>query len=108
MAHAFLVNSLAKLTRILRYAILEITQRKQNPILITDEASLMRLEIFAQLHTISQFDMVSKSLLSSVLAGQNNLVDKLLLYAFRPLASCIIGRSHLKGLKYKDMELSFA
>ena len=96
-------NSLAKLTRILRNAVLEITQRKQIPVLIIDEASLMRLEIFAQLHTISQFDMDSKPLLPIVLAGQNNLIDKLLFHASRPLSSRIIGRSHLEGLKYKDM-----
>ena len=71
-------NSLAKLTRTLRSAIMEITQRKQTPVLIIDEASLMRLEIFAQLHTISQFEMDSKPLLPIVLAGQNNLIDKLL------------------------------
>ncbi len=32
-----------------------------------------------------------------------NLIDKLLFHASRPLASRIIGRSHLEGLKYKDM-----
>jgi general secretion pathway protein A len=72
-------------------------------VLIIDEASLMRLEIFAQLHTLSQFDMDSKPLLPIVLAGQNNLVDKLMFHTSRPLASRIIGRSHLEGLKYKDM-----
>jgi len=96
-------NSLAKLTKTLRTAILEISQRKQIPVLIIDEASLMRLEIFAQLHTLSQFDMDSKPLLPIVLAGQNNLVDKLMFHTSRPLASRIIGRSHLEGLKYKDM-----
>ena len=96
-------NSLARLTKTLRAAILEISQRKQIPVLIIDEASLMRLEIFAQLHTLSQFDMDSKPLLPIVLAGQNNLVDKLMFHTSRPLASRIIGRSHLEGLKYKDM-----
>jgi len=96
-------NSLAKLMRTLRSAIQEIAQRKQIPVLIIDEASLMRLEIFAQLHTISQFDMDSKPLLPIILAGQNNLVDKLLFHTSRPLSSRIIGRSHLEGLKYKDM-----
>jgi type II secretory pathway predicted ATPase ExeA len=96
-------NSLAKLIRILRTAIMEIAQRKQTPVLIIDEASLLRLEIFAQLHSISQFDMDSKPLLSIVLAGQNNLIDKLMYHTSRPLASRIIGRSHLEGLKLKDM-----
>lgn len=96
-------NSLARLTKTLRAAILEIAQRKQTPVLIIDEASLMRLEIFAQLHTLSQFDMDSKPLLPIVLAGQNNLIDKLMFHTSRPLSSRIIGRSHLEGLKYKDM-----
>ena len=96
-------NSLARLTSTLRTAIVEISQRKQTPVLIIDEASLMRLEVFAQIHTLSQFDMDSKPLLPIVLAGQNNLVDKLMFHTSRPLASRIIGRSHLEGLKYKDM-----
>jgi type II secretory pathway predicted ATPase ExeA len=96
-------NSLAKLIRTLRSAVLEITQRKQTPVLIIDEASLLRVEIFAQLHAVSQFDMDSKPLLPLVLAGQNNLLDKLMYHTSRPLASRIIGRSHLEGLKHKDM-----
>lgn len=96
-------NSLAKLTRILRAAIMEIAQRKQIPVLIFDEASLLRLEIFSQLHTLSQFDLDSKPLLPIILAGQNNLVDKLMYHTSRPLASRIIGKSHLEGLKHKDM-----
>ena len=47
--------------------------------------------------------MDSKPLLPIVLAGQNNLIDKLMFHTSRPLASRIIGRSHLEGLKYKDM-----
>lgn len=96
-------NSLAKLIRTLRAAVLEITQRKQMPVLIIDEASLLRVEIFAQLHAVSQFEMDSKPLLPIVLAGQNNLLDKLMYHTSRPLASRIIGRSHLEGLKHKDM-----
>lgn len=96
-------NSLAKLIRTLRSAVVEITQRKQTPVLIIDEASLLRVEIFAQLHAVSQFDMDSKPLLPIVLSGQNNLLDKLMYHTSRPLASRIIGRSHLEGLKHKDM-----
>lgn len=96
-------NSLARLTRTLRGAIQDIVQRKQVPVLIIDEASLLRLEIFAQLHTISQFDMDSNPVLPIILAGQNNLLDKLMFHASRPLASRVIGRSHLEGLKLKDI-----
>ena len=34
---------------------------------------------------------------------QNNLLDKLRYHTSRPLASRVIGRSHLEGLKAKDM-----
>ena len=63
----------------------------------------MRLEVFAQLHAISQFDMDSKPIMPIVLAGQNNLLDKLMFHTSRPLSSRVIGRSHLEGLKHKDM-----
>jgi len=96
--------SLAKLTRTIRRAVMEIGKRKQIPVLIVDEANLMRIEVFAQLHTLGQFDMDSKPLLPMILAGQNNLLDKLMYITSRPLASRVIGRSHLEGLKQKDME----
>jgi general secretion pathway protein A len=96
-------NSLARLIKTMKTIIIEINQRKQTPVLIIDEASLLRLGVFAQLHTISQFDMDSKPLLPIILAGQNNLVDNLMFHTSRPLASRIIGKSHLEGLKYKDM-----
>jgi type II secretory pathway predicted ATPase ExeA len=96
--------SLAKLTRTLRAAILEISQRKQTPVLIIDEASLMRLEIFAQLHTLSQFDLDSQPRLPLILAGQNNLVDLLVYRTSVPLASRIVARCHLQGISRDGME----
>ena len=95
--------SLAKLTRIIRMAITEIGKRRQVPVLIIDEASLLRIEVFAQLHTLGQFELDSKPLLSIILAGQSNLLDKLMYLTSRPLASRVIGRSHLDGLKQKEM-----
>lgn len=96
-------NSLARLMRTVREAVTEIGNRKQIPVLIIDEASLLRIEVFAQLHTLGQFEMDSKPLLPIILAGQNNLLDKLMYLTSRPLASRVIGRSHLEGLKQKDM-----
>jgi len=96
--------SLAKLMHAVRGAVMEIGKRKQVPVLVIDEASLLRIEVFAQLHTLGQFDMDSKPLLPMILAGQNNLLDKLSYITSRPLASRVIGRSHLEGLKQKDME----
>lgn len=96
--------SLAKLMRTIRGAVMEIGKRKQIPVVVIDEASLLRIEVFAQLHTLGQFEMDSKPLLPIILAGQNNLLDKLMYITSRPLASRVIGRSHLEGLKQKDME----
>jgi general secretion pathway protein A len=59
-------------------------------VIIIDEASLLRIEVFAQLHTIGQFDMDSKPLLPLILAGQNNLLDKLMYITSRPLASRVM------------------
>lgn len=65
----------------------------------------MRLEIFAELHTLTQFDGDSKPLLPIVLAGQNNLVDLLLYRTSIPLSSRIIARCHLQAVSRTDMEL---
>ena len=92
-----------KLMRSIRGAVAEIGKRNQVPVLIIDEANLLRMEVFAQLHTIGQFDMDSNPLLPIILAGQNNLLDKLMYLTSRPLASRVIGRGHLDGLKQKDM-----
>lgn len=97
------LNSLSKLAKIIRDMVSETAQRKQVPLLVIDEANLMRLEVFAEIHTLCQFEMDSKPLLPIILVGQNNLLDKLMYHTSRPLASRIIGRSHLEGLKLKDM-----
>lgn len=96
-------NSIAKLLKTIRDSLIEISQRKQTPVLIIDEAHLMRLEVFAQLHTIGQFEMDSRPLMPVILSGQNNLVDKLMYHSSRPLASRVVGRGHMEGLKLKEM-----
>jgi len=70
--------SRAALTRRIRQAILELVQgKKQKVVLLIDEASLLRLEVFAELHTLTQFEGDSKPILPIILAEQNNLLDKL-------------------------------
>jgi type II secretory pathway predicted ATPase ExeA len=97
--------SRAVMLRRIRQEILELVQgKKLKMILIIDEASLLRLEVFAELHTLTQFEKDSKPLLPIVLAGQSNLIDNLMYRSSLPLASRIVGRSHLdtspsRGLK---------
>jgi general secretion pathway protein A len=81
-----------------------VNEKKMRIVLVIDEASLMRLEVFAELHTICQFEKDSKPWLPIILAGQNNLVDKLIYRDSRPLASRIVAKSHLQGADLKGIE----
>ncbi len=92
-------NSRAILTRMIRREITELVRAKKlQPVLIIDEASLLRLDVFAELHTLTQFQADSKPWLPIILAGQNNLADHLLYRTAAPLASRIVARSHLHAV----------
>jgi general secretion pathway protein A len=77
--------------------------KKLKTVLVIDEASLLRLEVFAELHTLTQFEKDSKPYLPMVLAGQSNLVDSLTYRSSMPLASRIVARSHLDGVSRTQM-----
>ncbi len=97
--------SRAIMIRLIKREIQQLVQgKKLTAVLIIDEASLMRLEVFSELHTIAQFEKDSRAWLPIILAGQNNLVDKLTYRASMPLASRIVARSHLEGVSKDDME----
>jgi general secretion pathway protein A len=97
-------NSRAVLTALIRKEVAELVEEKKlRVVLIIDEASLLRLEVFAELHTICQFHKDSKHYLPLILAGQANLVDKLMYRASAPLASRVVARSHLEGLDRQGM-----
>jgi len=98
-------SSKAVLTRIIRACLIELTRKKQKPILIIDEASILRLDVFTELHTITQFEGDSKPVLPIVLAGQNNLIDNLMFRQSRALASRIVARGHLEALTLEEMNL---
>ena len=95
----------ASLTRVIRKSILDLVLgKKQKVVLLIDEASLLRLEVFAELHTLTQFDGDSKPLLPLLLAGQNNLLDKLYWRTSLPLSSRVVARNHLEGVDRQGME----
>lgn len=81
-----------------------VTTKRQQPLLIIDEASLLRLDVFTELHTLTQFEGDSKPWLPIVLAGQNNLADNLLYRTAIPLSSRIVARSHLEAVNREGME----
>ncbi len=98
-------NSKTTLVKVIKKEIVDYVREKKMKIaLVIDEASLLRLEVFAELHTICQFEKDSKPWLPIILAGQNNLVDKLTYRDSRPLASRVVAKSHLQGVNLEEME----
>ena len=98
-------SSRAVLTRMIKSQIVDLARGKKIlPVLIVDEASLLRLDVFAELHTITQFEGDSKPWLPIILAGQNNLADNLLYRTAIPLASRIVARYHLNATNREGME----
>jgi type II secretory pathway predicted ATPase ExeA len=81
-----------------------VTDKKMKVVLVIDEASLMRLEVFAELHALLQFEKDAKPWLPVILAGQSSLIDKLMYPSSTPLASRVVARSHLEGMDREGME----
>ena len=79
--------------------------KKQKIIFVVDESHLLRIEVFAELHTLTQFDNDSKNLFSMVLAGQPNLIEKLTYRSSAPLASRVVARTHLNHLNQDQMAI---
>jgi len=97
-------SSISRVTKLIRSLIAEIAARRERPILVIDEAHLLRLEVFAQIHLLTQFEFDSQPVLSMVLCGQSSLIDNLVYYTSRPLASRVVGKTHLEGITLKDMQ----
>lgn len=98
-------SSRATLTQLIKREIQELVLGKKMKVaLVIDEASLLRLDVFQELHTLTQFEADSKPYLPIILAGQSILVDKLTYRTSQPLASRIVARSHLEGISRQDME----
>jgi len=98
-------NSKVIMVRMIKKEITDlICDKKMKIVLIVDEASVMRLEVFAELHTICQFEKDSKPWLPIILAEQNNLIDKLTYRSSQPLASRVVAKSYLEGVNLNRME----
>ena len=70
--------SRALMLQSIRAQVMEMTNAKKlKVLLVIDEASLLRMEVFAELHTLLQFEKDAKPFLPLVMAGQNNLIDSL-------------------------------
>jgi len=97
-------TSRAVMTERIKREILDLISKKINALLVIDEASLLRLEVFVELHTLCQFEMDSKPYLPLVLAGQSNLIDKLMYPGSMPLSSRVVAKSHFIGAERDLLE----
>jgi type II secretory pathway predicted ATPase ExeA len=98
-------NSRAVLTKTIKQEVLELSNGKRmKVVLVIDEASLLRLTVFAELHTLTQFENDSKPFFPLILAGQNNLVENLRFRDSLPLASRVVAKKHLQGVDREAME----
>ena len=88
----------------IREIILEIASRKVIPVLMIDEAHLLKRSVFTQLHTLAQFEFDSRPVMPMILCGQDLLLDHLMANPVRPLASRVLGRNHLEAIKKEVME----
>lgn len=86
-------------------AISDVLDKNRNKtVVIIDEASLLRAEVFAELHTINQFNFDSEKKFALILVGQNSLLDKLKYRTSLPLASRVVTRAHLSAINEEQME----
>lgn len=97
--------SRARMLQAIRHHIVELIHAKKlNLLLIIDEASLLRMEVLSELHTLLQFEQDAKPWLPMVLCGQNNLIDNLSYPPAKPLASRVAARAHLEGISPGQMQ----
>jgi type II secretory pathway predicted ATPase ExeA len=94
---ALMVGSIKKTIREI------LVEKKMKVVLIVDEAGLMRMDVFAELHTITQFEQDSKPWLPIILAGRRNLIDKLMYQTSAPLASRVVARTHMEPVSRDTM-----
>lgn len=97
-------TSKALLTKIIKSGLMELLQKKQKPVLIIDEASILRLDVFTELHTLMQFQCDSLPVLPVILAGQNNLIDNLMFMQSRSFSSRVVARGHMETLSRDEMQ----
>ena len=82
-----------------------VESKKISPILIVDEAHLLRIEALEELRLLTNYHMDSKDHLTLILVGQAELRRKLGLNINEPLNQRIIMRYHLESLTRKELPL---
>ena len=82
----------------------DILNKDRNKIVVViDEASLLRADVFSELHILNQFNFDSERRFSLILVGQNLLIDKLKYHSSAPFASRVMTRAHLSSVTEEQM-----
>jgi len=98
-------SSRAAMIRLVQREVKELVLAKRRKVLlVVDEASMLRLEVFAELHTLTQFDHDSRAWLPIIFVGRTDLADKFYYPASKPLASRVVAKAHLEPVDRQDME----
>jgi type II secretory pathway predicted ATPase ExeA len=95
-------NSITKLITLIKQVILEIFRKNMVPVLIIDEAHLLREKILREIHTILTPEFRSEFTMPLILSGQMNLIDKMQFYTAQALASRVVGKTHFDGVRIED------
>ena len=95
-------NSITLLTRNINAAVKDIFGRKCVPVLVIDEAHLMRDQIFFQLHTLMQYEFNAERIMPLTLCGQASLLNRLQNVHALGLASRVVGRTKLEVLDLQN------
>jgi general secretion pathway protein A len=97
------------LVRQISESIVQLNQnKKQHPILILDEAQLLRHATLEQIPLLLNFDMDSSHYLTLLLVGQPLLRRTLSLQMHEPLRQRIAVQYHLEGLSREELEAYLA
>src|SRR5690606_21828824 len=64
---------------------------------------LLRTEVLAEIHTVTQFESDSREHLSIVFCGQASFIDRITHHHAAPLASRVMARSHLSAISRNQM-----
>ena len=92
------------MVRLIQERLLSIQNDGKKCIIIIDECHLLKQDVFAQLHILSQHPEAKNSLFSLMLCGQEELAEKLSAPAARPLLSRIAEGYYVSALSHDDFD----
>jgi len=82
--------------------------KKLRPVLVIDEAQLLRNDVLDDLRLLTNYRMDSKNLLTIILVGQTEFRRKLAFAAHEAFSQRLVMRYHLDGIKRSEVQTFLA